>query len=98
MSAICSGNETDFFGSLTEGAVFEESCMLLTVFFPFEKSRFFDIRSVFSAQGILVDQYSSGTIIKAFGTGQSRRAHNALSDARTILESLQELSKQASKN
>ena len=73
--------------------VLRENCRLSGIDFPFEDSRFFDIREIFLKAGIPVEQYSSGSIVEAFGKAITRRPHNALNDARTIVDGLRELSK-----
>ncbi len=50
-----------------------------------------DVRDFFASHGILVKEYSSGTIPKAFGVTPPPNPHDALNDARSILIGLQQL-------
>jgi hypothetical protein len=43
---------------------------------------------MFRAHGIDTTSYESGTIVSAFGKTQLRNGHDALNDARTILDGL----------
>ncbi len=70
-----------------------KNCELSDVEFPFDSSKFFDIRETFSRFGIHAEDYSSSTIVKAFGKTITRSAHNALNDVLTIIDGLRELSK-----
>jgi len=65
-----------------------ENCKLLDIKFPFKISRFFYIRDIFEKFGIPARNYTSGTIVKAFGKEPKRKAHDALNDVRTIIEGL----------
>lgn len=69
------------------------NCRLIGIKFPFERHRFFDIRDVFKKFGIEAENYTSGTIVKAFGKEPTNRAHDALNDARIIIDALKELSR-----
>ena|SRR3989344_3598037 len=69
----------------------EENCQLVRVACPIDRAQFFDAKEIFREHGILVDNYMSSTIPRAFGKEPERRGHNALADARTILQGLQEL-------
>ncbi len=77
--------------------VLSENCELSDVKFPFDLSKFFDIRETFSRFGIPAEDYSSGTILEAFGKRTIRPAHNALNDVLTIIDGLRELSKRVKK-
>lgn len=83
--------ERDFYSFGFDGRVVEENCRLIGLPFPFSADRFYDVREVFKAAGTEVSHLSSGTVTRAFGKEPERRAHNALSDARTILDGLREL-------
>ena len=76
----------------------EENCKLLKIAFPFERLRFFDVRDVFKKFGIPAEEYNSGTIVRVFGKEISRPPHNALNDARTIVDGLRELAFKAAGN
>jgi len=76
-----------------DGDVIEKNCQLVGIDSPFVTERFHDVREVFKNAGTNVDTLSSGTVTRAFGKEPERRAHNALSDARTILDGLRELKK-----
>lgn len=70
----------------------EENCEFAGIRFPFNKSRFHDIKDIFRNYGISVDQYDSGNIVEAFGKKAIFRNHNALNDVRILLDGLRELS------
>jgi inhibitor of KinA sporulation pathway (predicted exonuclease) len=72
---------------------FKENCELLNISFPFTGDKFYDIRHLFKNEGIPVEKYESGTIIKAFGKESKNRAHDGLNDARTIAYALCELAR-----
>lgn len=76
-----------------DGNVLEKNCELLGITFPFDRERFHDIRDYFKKHGIAAENYHSGTIITAFGKKTKRRGHDAVNDARTILDGLRELRK-----
>ena len=67
----------------------EENCRLAGIACPIDRARFFDAKEIFTAHGIAADHYMSSTIPRAFGVEPELRGHNALSDARTILQGLQ---------
>jgi len=69
-----------------------ENCKLVDIPFPFRESKFYDMRDLFKNNGIPVDRYESGNIIEAFGKKATLRNHNALNDARILLDALRELS------
>ncbi|TSC78272.1 MAG: inhibitor of the KinA pathway to sporulation [Parcubacteria group bacterium Gr01-1014_33] len=71
--------------------VLEENCGFCGIPFPFERARFSIIQPVFETRGIATKNYMSSTIVRAFGKELSRSQHNALNDARTILDGLREL-------
>ena len=74
--------------------VLMENCRLLGITFPFEGSRFGTIGKVFQENGVSIENYMSSTIIEAFGKKTTHRGHNALNDARTIVDGLKELSRE----
>ena len=76
--------------------VLRENCELYHIPFSVASDRFFDMRNVFKRAGIEAEKYASSTIIEAFGKESPFRAHNGLSDARSILEGLRELQKPTS--
>ena len=51
------------------------------------------MRADFVATGINIDDYTSGTLIQAFGKDTGRRAHDAVNDMRNLLDALRELRK-----
>jgi len=71
-----------------DGDVIMDNCKLLEMDCPFKPEHFHDVRDVFIKHGIQADEYQSGTILKAFGKEPSRQAHDALNDARSILDAL----------
>lgn len=65
--------------------------------FPFDVSRFFNMRDIFEIFGVSTKGYTSGTIVKAFGEEIKQRPHNAFNDVKTIIEGLKFLKKQTKK-
>lgn len=74
--------------------VIAENCKFEEVQFPFSPSRFVDARTLFTAEGSKAEDYMSSTIPRAFGVESTLRGHNALLDARTILDGLRLLARQ----
>jgi len=68
--------------------VIEETCRLNNIENPFPLSQANDIREYFKTVNVDTNKYQSGTIGTAFGLENKERAHNALNDARFILEAL----------
>lgn len=83
--------ERDLYSFGFDGRVIEENCRLIGLQFPLHKNRFHDVREVFKTAGVDVSNLSSGTVTRVFGKEPEHQAHNALSDARTILDGLREL-------
>jgi inhibitor of KinA sporulation pathway (predicted exonuclease) len=81
-----------------DGKVIEENCALLGIPSVFPEEQCIDIRTHFVAHGIVTENYSSGTIVKAFGQTPSRNGHDAQNDARTILDGLRLLRKKVEEN
>lgn len=77
----------------TDNIVLYENARLLKLKFPFKKSRFFNIRDLFKKQGVPVEKYTSGTIVKAFGKNPRYKGHDALNDVRTVVQGLREIKK-----
>jgi inhibitor of KinA sporulation pathway (predicted exonuclease) len=71
--------------------VMKENADLIGISFPFPMERQIDVRSVFQAHGIETKGYNSSSIPKAFGEVPPPNAHDALSDARSILQGLRAL-------
>ena len=71
--------------------VMAENATLLGTLFPFSISGKTDIRPLFAGYGIDTSLFSSGTIPRAFGETPPAHAHDALNDARSILQALQAL-------
>ncbi len=70
-----------------DGEVLKENCMLASI--PYhEDARFHDICAVFEKYGVHTNRYHSSTIVRAFGKEPRIGAHNALNDARSILDGL----------
>ena len=69
---------------------FTENCELLKLPYP-ELSDFYEVKDIFKKHGIPADEYQSGIILRAFGKEPIRRGHDALNDARSILDGLREL-------
>lgn len=78
----------DFYSYGMDADVIEENCKLINIEFPFAKSRFHNLRPLFSQNGIPDKDFTSGTIVRAFGQEVSRRPHDALNDVRTLLDGL----------
>lgn len=90
-SLWCEGFPLYSFGR--DGEVLEQNCTLVGIVSPIANSRFHNIRDVFQKFGVSTENYTSGTIVQAFGREPVRRAHNSLNDVRTILDGLRELSR-----
>lgn len=88
--AWCGTHDMYSFGG--DEKVLRENCELRSIAFPL-KNLFFDMRRVFIQHGIPADRYNSGAIVEAFGEAPERRAHDALNDARSILDGLRLLAK-----
>ena len=71
-----------------DGEAIVESCRLKNLANPFE-GRIHDIREVFKARGIPVENYMSSTIVEYFGERNKHTAHQGLNDALNIVEALQ---------
>ena len=74
-----------------DGKTMAENAALIEVPFPFEMSRFMNIREFFKEHGVPADNYMSSTISEYFGIKPARRGHDALNDARSILDGLRGL-------
>lgn len=70
-----------------------ENCQLAHIVLPVPANRFSDIRIVFWKRGIAAENYQSSTIVKAFKQKPKYQRHNALNDARIVLDGLRALSK-----
>jgi inhibitor of KinA sporulation pathway (predicted exonuclease) len=91
----------DFFGwcqglpiyswGVNDPKVLKENSTLAGIPFPFKDDQFFNMRDLFKNRGIPADEYTSGTITKAFGKDPLRRAHSGINDSRTILDGLRYL-------
>ncbi|MBN1778925.1 MAG: exonuclease domain-containing protein [Candidatus Buchananbacteria bacterium] len=68
--------------------VFKENCELYKIKYPFDDSKFFDMRDYFIARGVDATKYQSGNITEAFGIEPKERGHNALNDCRSIVDGL----------
>lgn len=79
-----------------DGEVIIENCELLNIECPFKENQFHDVRDIFIRHGVSARDYESGTIVRAFGKEPSRSAHDALNDARSIVEGLNLLQKKPS--
>lgn len=74
-----------------DGQVVLENCALSNIPCPFSVSQFHNIREFFKQHGIPADDYLSSNIVEAFGKRPTRREHQALDDARSILDGLKEV-------
>lgn len=81
-----------------DGEVLEGNAELLAIPFPFESSRFRNIKELFKQYGVPADSYMSSTIVRAFGKEPLRRGHSALNDARTIVDGLKLLKEKVKLN
>ena len=80
------GYELHCFG--IDGEVMKENADLIGINFPFEMSRFHNLREFFKQYGIPSDDYMSSTLVEAFGKKNERREHNGLADARNLADAL----------
>ncbi len=69
-------------------SVIMENCAIHSILNPFGENQSNDARDFFDKNGYSTKGYNSGTIVKAFGKELSRHGHDALNDARTILDGL----------
>lgn len=76
-----------------DGDVVKENYILNNASYPFLPDQFHNIRDFFKSHGIPEEQYNSSTIVRAFGVEPTRTGHDALNDARTILDGLKLLDK-----
>ncbi|TSC67336.1 MAG: inhibitor of the KinA pathway to sporulation [Parcubacteria group bacterium Gr01-1014_66] len=85
------GDDLVFAWGMSEGGdwkVLEENCGFHAISFPLADKPFINAGDVFVGHGIAVENYTSGTIVEAFGEKPIRRPHDGLNDARTILDGL----------
>lgn len=85
----------DWCGSLTafsfgrDGEVIDENCHIhIAMENPFSEGQLRNLRHYFEQKGISTQGYNSSTFTRAFGKEPERRGHDALNDARTILDAL----------
>lgn len=65
-----------------------ENCRMHSCLNPFKENQSDDARKFFDENGYSTKGYNSGTIVRSFGEELSRQGHDALNDARTILDGL----------
>ena len=94
-AAWSNGLELHCFG--IDGQVMKENADLIGVDFPFEMSRFKNLREFFKQYGIPADDYMSSTLVQAFGKKNERREHNGLADARNLADALRLLKERQEK-
>jgi inhibitor of KinA sporulation pathway (predicted exonuclease) len=74
-----------------------ENCTLTHIEFPIPLTQCADLRPLvreqFAAADVHIDEYTSGTLIQAFSSAPSLRAHDALNDVRNLQDALRELQK-----
>lgn len=75
--------------------IMQENAELIGIPFPKGLERWSNMRELFKAHGIDADNYMSSTIPKAFGEEPPPHGHDALNDARSILQALRALARQA---
>lgn len=80
----------------SDAKVMRANAELAGIIFPFAPSLFCDARAVFREHGVPAENYMSSTIVRAFGREPERRGHDALNDARAIVDGFRELSKRVS--
>ncbi|MBI4132672.1 MAG: hypothetical protein HY473_01045 [Candidatus Sungbacteria bacterium] len=90
--AAWAGN-CDLYSYGRDDDVLAKNSQFAGIVLPIKQSRFKNIKEIFEAHGIPVENYMSSTIVRAFGKEPERRGHEAVNDARTILDGLRELSK-----
>lgn len=78
-----------------DAEVMRANADLAGIKFQFAPSSFRDARAVFSEHGVPAENYMSSTIVRAFGKEPKRRGHDALNDARAIVDGFRELSKKS---
>lgn len=71
-----------------DGEIVIENCALLQIPCPFSEAQFHDIREFFKTHGVPTQQYMSSTVVRAFGGKPARTGHDALNDARLVLDAL----------
>ncbi|MEK7068200.1 MAG: hypothetical protein AAB964_00090, partial [Patescibacteria group bacterium] len=69
---------------------------LLGICFPISQAQKRDVRSIFELEGVVTMAYMSSTIPRAFGEEPPPSAHDALNDARSILQGLRALRRRVS--
>lgn len=79
--------DTPCYGGKDE-LVLDENFMLYGIPNSFTDVSFHNIHQIFIDAGINFNNYTSGTITEAFGKKPPHRGHNALNDARILLEGL----------
>lgn len=79
-----------------DAKVMRANAELAGISFPFAPSRFCDARAVFREHGVPAENFMSSTIVRAFGMEPERRGHDALNDARAIVDGFRELFKRVS--
>lgn len=72
-----------------DGEVLRENAVLNNLSFPFPETQFKSAETVFGQVGVDVSGYMSSTVVTAFGGVPLPNAHDALSDARSILRAFQ---------
>ncbi len=69
-----------------DSSVLKENCALHGIPFPFGDDRFVNIREIVRGYGVDDTKYMSSTLVEAFGGAITRRGHDALNDARTLVD------------
>ena len=82
-TSYCWGRDTE---------ILEENTGFAGVPQSLPRCQFADLRPIareaFSDAGVDIDDYSSGTLIQAFGIDSGRRAHDAINDMRNLLDAI----------
>jgi len=68
--------------------VISENALLLSIPLPIPRERATDVRTIFDEHGIDTNLYHSSSIPRAFGEEPPPHAHDALNDARSIVQGL----------
>lgn len=72
----------------SDGDILAENLALYDLAEPYDATRYHNLRPLFQAAGIPVEQYSSGQLYQAFNLSLSGHVHNAMHDVRSLAQSL----------
>lgn len=72
----------------SDGDILAENLTLYDLTEPYDATRYHNLRPLFQAAGIPVEQYTSGQLYQAFDLTLSGQVHNAMHDVRSLAQSL----------